>query len=171
MNHKSIWVAVVAIAFISALSHFLDFGHGLIWQGFTEPQEFILLLLRLLFLSLIVERVVELYVVAYRLPDRNKLELAVENSTDTNKEENQQSLSEYKAETGRRTAFVGFVIGVAMAATGIRVFTGMFDFEDASGFQIVMFDALELFVMGALMAGGSKGINQVVSAIEAFAKK
>ena len=32
---------------------------------------------------------------------------------------------------------------------GIRVFTGMFDFEDASGIQIVLFDMFEVLVMRA----------------------
>ena len=170
MNHKSMLVAVIAIAIISGLSHLFDFGHGLTWEGFSEPQEFILLLLRFLFLSLVVERIIEFYVVVYRLPERNMLELALDNSTDDQKAESQQNLRAYRAQTGRIAALVGFIMGVAMAATGIRVFTDMFDFTDASAIQIVMFDALELFVMGALMAGGSKGINQIVGAIESFSK-
>ena len=169
MYHKSLWLSIFIIVLLSAASHFLDFGHGLVWIGFETPKDFFLLLLRLLFLSLIVERVVELYVILYRAPGRAKVEndisLAMGDKLEIAK------LSFYKADTARKTAWVGFSLGVLMAVVGIRIFTGMFDFDDASSVQIIMFDVFELFPMGALMAGGSKGINQIVSTIEFFAQR
>ncbi len=169
MYHKSFWLSIFIIALLSVASHFLDFGHGLVWVGFETPNDFFLLLLRLLFLSLIVERVVELYVILYRAPGRAKIENEI-SQVDTEKLET-STLSFYKADTARRTAWVGFSLGVLMALVGLRIFTGMFDFDDASPIQIIMFDVFELFTMGALMAGGSKGINQIVSTIEFFAQR
>ncbi|KGJ96409.1 hypothetical protein [Colwellia psychrerythraea] len=169
MYHKSLWLSIFIIVLLSAASHFLDFGHGLVWVGFETPKDFFLLLLRLLFLSLIVERVVELYVILYRAPGRAKIENDI--SLATGEKLDISKLSFYKAETARKTAWVGFSLGVLMAIVGIRIFTGMFDFDDASTVQIIMFDVFELFTMGALMAGGSKGINQIVSTIEFFAQR
>ena len=169
MYHKSLWLSLFIIVLLSAASYFLDFGHGLVWMGFEAPKDFFLLLLRLLFLSLIVERVVELYVILYRAPGRAKIES--EMSLYTGEKLDTSKLNFYKAETARKTASVGFSLGVLMAVVGIRIFTGMFDFDDASVIQIIMFDVYELFTMGALMAGGSKGINQIVSTIEFFAQR
>lgn len=160
---------MILILSASTLSHTFDFGHGLNWLGFTEPEEFLLLMLRLLFLSLIVERVVELYVVIYRLPRRTTLQEKLSTSIGEDKVILLRELGEYKTDTAKNTGVVGFLLGVSMALVGIRIFTGMFDFEDASSLQIFLFDVFELFTMGALMAGGSKGINKIISAIETLA--
>ncbi|MEH6444486.1 MAG: hypothetical protein V7784_11365 [Oceanospirillaceae bacterium] len=177
MGHKFILMTIFIIIAISALGFFANFGHGLIWLSHDKPEDFVALMMRLLFLTLVTERIVEFYKLMHLTKNRNCIRLEIEiarfNESDNNAAKIKGFLVEkekYHAQTRQKTTLMGFVVGAVMALMGIRVFTGMFDFEDASGIQIVLFDIFEVLVMGALMAGGSKGINTMVSAIESFAK-
>lgn len=155
-------------------SYYFDFGRGLNWVIYTQPSEFLMLTLRLLFLSLLVERVVEFYVLIFWSKHKkfieNKITTLTQNGDVQSLERFNNQLIEFRAETRVKTALVGFCVGIFMALAGIRIFTNMFEFEDASTLQILLFDMFELVLMGALMAGGSKGINKVLSAIECFSK-
>ncbi|MBQ4864651.1 hypothetical protein J8L98_23485 [Pseudoalteromonas sp. MMG013] len=169
MNIKYIFISIISVLSLSICSHFFAIGQNLTWIGFTQPQEFILLLLRLLFLSLIVERIVELYVIAYRQPGKIKLVNRIDNGNKGERIEATELLASYRAETTKQAGIVGFLIGLTMGLVGIRIFSDVFSFSGIPTLQLILFNAFELFTMGALMAGGSKGINKIVSGIEAFA--
>jgi len=173
MNLKFIHIVIITLAAVT-FGYFGNVGHGLEWLRYDTPEDFLTLLLRLLFLSLLVERILEFYVMLYRSPERKNLEQELSEYEKSGETEKVTLLNttivNYKSETRLQTAKLGFLIGAIMAILGIRVFTGMFEFQDASALQIIFFDIFEVMLMGALMAGGSKGINKIVSAVEGFAK-
>ncbi len=170
MNHKFIFLTAAVVPLIGI---YFDFGHGLTWVEYTEPEDYLVLIMRLLFLTLIAERIIEFYNLLFR-SKKSKVLLAEISKAKKAGTDNvhilEAELLEFRDVTRRQSAMVGFIIGALMAIIGIRVFTGMFDFGDASSVQIIMFDLFEVFVMGCIIAGGSKGINKIVSAIEAFAQ-
>jgi hypothetical protein len=173
-DHKTVLKILSIVVAIAVIGFFADFGHGLKWLGHSEPEDFLGLMARLLFLTLITERIIEFYKLMYLTKGRNQLALErkLQDSETSALEKKALKIQseEYHAETRRKTTILGFCIGAAMALVGIRVFTGMFEFEDASGVQIILFDIFEVLVMGAIMAGGSKGVNTMISALESFAK-
>lgn len=159
---------------ILGFGYAFDFGRGLEWLNYSESTDFLLLLLRLLFLSLLVERLVEFYILIFRSKGKKSIEYEIVEAISVSNQAEikplNRKLIEYKAQTRINSALIGFAIGIVMVLVGIRIFTGMFDFEDASILQIILFDIFEMILMGALMAGGSKGVNKVVSAIELLAR-
>lgn len=166
------WILLV-VAILLPFGVMIDVGPGLHWVGYTQPEAFIMLMMRLLFLSLIAERIIEFYVLLFRSKGNKLLQAQINRAQkagadDLDAHTNNHLL--YKDTTRARSAMVGFTIGAVMAIIGIRVFTGMFDLSEASIMQRVLFDVFEVFVMGAIIAGGSKGINKIVSAVEAFAQ-
>lgn len=75
-------------------------------------------------------------------------------------------LSEKKSKTASRTGIVGAVLGVLAAVAGVRTLApflpgGEFP-ANASGFQQGLFGAVDVFLTGALLAGGADALHQIV---------
>jgi hypothetical protein len=73
----------------------------------------------------------------------------------------QKTLDAYRIQTKEITYCISFSLGVAMAMVGVRGLHGLLQTGPASGW----FSLVDIVVTGAVIAGGSDGIHQMINAI------
>ncbi|MDA2937081.1 hypothetical protein MYX75_02310 [Acidobacteria bacterium AH-259-A15] len=148
----------------------------------VSAESMIDLLTPLFIIALFLERAQEVFVKAWRRPKREMLEREVKTAQEMMEqagEEDQQArqafykavheLSEYKAATGRRAFLLGLAGGIIISLVGVRVLHPLTDVGLLErGFQTKMFNAVDVFLTGGLLGGGSEGIHKVVALITDF---
>jgi hypothetical protein len=76
----------------------------------------------------------------------------------------QKTLDDYRIDTRETTYCISFTLGVAMALVGVRGLHGLLGSAPVSGW----FSLVDILVTGAVIAGGSDGIHQMVTAVLDF---
>ncbi len=77
----------------------------------------------------------------------------------------------YKAHTQRLALWAGLVVGILVSAVGFRALESMVDpasICNHSQFQCMSFHAVDVFLTGCLIAGGSDGIHQFMQVYSNF---
>ena len=77
----------------------------------------------------------------------------------------QKNLADYRAETKEVALCVGFVLGIAVSLAGIRAFASIVDTVPAGNW---LFSTVDVLVTGAVLAGGSEGVHQMVNVFSNF---
>lgn len=77
----------------------------------------------------------------------------------------QKNLADYRAETKEVALCVGFVLGIAVSLAGIRSFASIVDAVPAGNW---LFSTVDVLVTGAVLAGGSEGVHQMVNVFSNF---
>jgi hypothetical protein len=126
------------------------------------------LLVNLFVVALFVERFVEIFSSVIRKPGRVSIEALLRNAKKLDdRHEAILALDRYKAETGTLMLTIAFVIGLIVSLVGVRTLSAFFDANYLGGFQGSLFAAVDVLLTAGILAGGSKGINSMTSAIEA----
>jgi hypothetical protein len=73
----------------------------------------------------------------------------------------QKTLGAYRIDTKETSYCISFVLGLALALVGVRGLHGVLAGDPSSGW----FKLVDIVVTGAMIAGGSDGIHQMLSAI------
>jgi len=76
----------------------------------------------------------------------------------------QKDLDSYRIDTKETTYCISFTLGVALALVGVRGIHGLLANAPSSGW----FSLVDIVVTGAVIAGGSDGIHQMVTAVLDF---
>ncbi len=137
------------------------------------------LLMPLFVIALFLERAQEVFVKAWRKPEREVREQEIEAAEKAKKEARpsaekaqerldkaNKELTEYRAGTGRRAFLVGLFGGILISLVGVRALYPLTDaaFLD-SGFQKGAFNTVDILLTGGLLGGGSEGIHHVLALI------
>jgi hypothetical protein len=83
----------------------------------------------------------------------------------------EDKLQPYKAETKRIALAAALTMGLLISIVGVRSLEGMVtkdSLDDFEGFQATLFALLDIFLTGALLAGGSEGIHKITQAFTDF---
>lgn len=156
-----------------------------------SAEEFVQLITPLFLIALFIERVLEVFISSWRAPGTEKLERDVKevkdalsaakqtppvatNFTFVDQTSREHDLGVYKATTRRWTWIAGTLLGVIVAALGVRalgLFVDASEFADLREGQRVWFTRLDILLTGGVLAGGSDGLHHLVNTFTNFMKK
>jgi hypothetical protein len=77
----------------------------------------------------------------------------------------QKNLADFRAETKEIALCVSFVLGIAVSLAGIRAFASIVNAVPAGNW---LFPTVDILVTGAVLAGGSEGVHQMVNVFSNF---
>lgn len=77
----------------------------------------------------------------------------------------QKSLTDFRAETKEIALCVSFVLGIAVSLAGIRAFAPIVNTVPVGNW---LFPTVDVLVTGAVLAGGSEGVHQMVNVFSNF---
>jgi len=75
----------------------------------------------------------------------------------------QKTLDDYRSKTGTYAMYGGFVMGLVAAISGIHILQVLYDLQDLTPWQSILFRATDVVLTAGLLAGGSKGVNAVTA--------
>ena len=181
-TNKSVKIYVI-LSFFSTLAIIIITGYSNskgvpFWE--LEISGVTLLLTYLAVVSLVIERAVEVIMVAWRGPKKKILENAV--LATTNKKEpveNEvnaayQAKATYSAETRSLSLITALGLGILVSAIGVRVLEPLVDpvgLKAMGSFQKSIFVATDAFVTGALLGGGADGIHNILDTFLKYVNK
>lgn len=120
------------------------------------------LFVNLFFITVIVERFIEVFNSIWRREGRLVLARAVEIAAPgPEKNEAQKELDAYRARTQTLAMYTGYALGIIIGLAGVRILTIMFVSSSLTGAQEILFHAMDILLTAGLIGGGSKGINAV----------
>jgi hypothetical protein len=121
----------------------------------------------LMLVALFFERALEVYVLTFRKYKDQELEIIANSIKAT--PEDKRDLTEYRRDTCRITVWAALLGGILVSIVGVR---GLEPFanlpKDASGWQYFYFRILDIFLTGAVIAGGSQPIHQILQVFTTF---
>ncbi len=88
--------------------------------------------------------------------------------------EAKEQLVEYKGQTRQLAFLVGLALGMLTSAVGVRGLRFLVEpqaFSKLSGGQTAVFNALDVLLTGALLAGGADGLHKLVSVFTNYMDK
>ena len=146
----------------------------------VDPQTVFGLLTWLFAVALFVERAVEVVVLVLRDAGADVLQARVDAAqaqidaaqkndpaapaTSTALTEASSALGAFRADTKEIALCIGFVFGVLVALAGVRALGGLV----AAPAGATLFTAVDTVITGAVLAGGSEGIHQMVNVFSDF---
>lgn len=150
--------------------------------GFLPPKDFgagevTKLLGRFFVLALFVERTLEVFITAWRGEKTVKLEqelkIAKESSPPVpqNVKDTTEKLTEYKCQTQSIALRSALVLGILVAAVGVRSFNVFIDEPKIQWFNNLhkgTFNVLDVLVSGGIIGGGSEAIHKMMNVITEF---
>ena len=180
-------LGAVVVAFAAS-----DSTDLVIFKSFSAG-EFAQLMAPLLLASLFIERALEVFLSGSRGARTNELKRPYEVASEKfeaaktaaaagqgdppdprERDECEAPLAEYKQETQRWAWVGGMVLGIAVAAMGLRAL-GLFvdpgEFEDLREWQRSWFHTLDILLTGAVLAGGSEGLHHLIEVFVKYLKK
>lgn len=101
--------------------------------------------------SLAIESALEIYLKVFR----------ESKPTDTQeKQDNNQNQKDF--EVKRIATITSLIVGIAVSLAGVRFLEPFFEIK-SSGYQAILFHALDILLTAGLLSGGSDGIHQLTS--------
>ena len=170
-NHyyKTIGVllATVVILFAGFETVFTDSTHvalkkTLAWQDYSS------LFANLFLIALLIERALEIfYVSPVRLPEKRKLTRQAEDAASPKaRSDVKGQVHEFRTHTRRVCLFAGFGLGILCGIAGIQVLEVVLSTDELTGWQSSLFRALDVILTGAILGGGSTGVNDLTSRLK-----
>ena len=127
----------------------------------------------LFIVAVIVERFIEVYTAIWRKRCRVEIEGRLREAKAKSFPldsivEIEIELENYRADTGIRTMYGAFAIGLVIALAGVNTLGVLFNATEMSPVQTDLFKAIDILITSGIIAGGSKGINKMSSLISVF---
>ncbi len=167
---------VAALAFV-AFKQAIPSGIAL--KGF-DPQAIAGVLTWLFTVALFIERAVEVVIMVLRDADADHLESVVETElariADMKTNDitapaatpalalAKKNLSDYRAATKQIALVISLVLGLLISLAGVRALDSIVAAPGSHGLYI----AVDVFVTGAVLAGGSEGVHQMANVVSNF---
>lgn len=163
-------------------------------SGIVDPAKFTAgsvaqVLGMLLFIALLMERAVEVFVIAWRdadaaalhadLEELQKELLVVKSSNAAGKAKQVAKLGHsiadcekkkinYKLDTQRKVLLASMTMGLLISAIGFRSLATLVDIRGLNEFQEKAFALIDIILTGGLIAGGSEGIHKITQVYTTF---
>ena len=83
-------------------------------------------------------------------------------------------LKKYKADTRRISLWIALLVGILISVVGVRILGNLVDpnqLQAMSKYQALGFNTMDIFLTGALIAGGADGVYQIVQVFSSFLNK
>jgi hypothetical protein len=171
-------VAVIAIS--------IALGTKTIEYGENGISQVLLLLGTLLFISLLLERFLDVFLTTWRAPKSERRSLRIVElkeeiaqsrkdgkpvealTTELHKEE--KDILSFKAHTRTVALWLSFTVGILLSCAGVRTISVLLGGEAIASaqFQHKMFTVLDIILTGGLIAGGSDGIHKITDVMRVF---
>ncbi len=163
--------------------------HDLVFANIVQ------LLASLLFISLLLERALEVFMTAWRRPRAALKDLKIQTLQEkiakmeelkgqekTSKQNElindvaelnkiKEERTTYKTETQRFALWISVILGFLISAVGIRTLNQIIDplvLEQLSDSQTLAFRLVDVFLTGGIIAGGSEGIHKIAQVYTNF---
>jgi hypothetical protein len=146
--------------------------------------ELVQLLAPVVLLSLFIERTLEVFLTPYRNPGAVGLETQARAALSGAKSGEPAALAgaadalaalkAYKVGTRRIAFAASLALGLLVAAAGMRVLEQLADpatMGALGSFQKALFETLDVFITGGLLAGGSDGLHKIVATFTDFVER
>jgi len=166
----------------------------------TDVSSLILpLLFTLLFVALLLERALEVFISTWRGTEAERLEQVVsdlqrriatlkaeaDKATSADLQAKQQALSaeltkaeqdktEFRSGTKRRATWTGLVLGLLVSAVGVRALQPLLDaasLAQLTANQLTAFHLVDVLVTGGCLAGGSDALHKIIQLYVNFTEK
>lgn len=133
-----------------------------------EWTDYSSLFANLFLIALLIERALEIfYVSPVRVPQKRKIERKVEVAASPQaRSDGKDEVHYFRAHTRRVCLFAGFALGILCGIGGIQVLEVVLDASPLGGWQESLFRALDVFLTGAILGGGSAGVNAISSRLK-----
>ncbi|OQY26291.1 MAG: hypothetical protein B6244_14025 [Candidatus Cloacimonetes bacterium 4572_55] len=147
------------------------------------------ILTTLLFISLLLERALEIFITTWRTPDarikkheikqvQERVAIGMKLGGEPETKAFKQKLTglkhselEYKSGTQRLALWSALIMGLLVSAAGVRTLEGLLDsggVECLSQLQKALLQFCDVLLTGGLIAGGSDGIHKLMSVLFTF---
>ena len=131
-----------------------------------KTEDYTGLFTHLLIVAIILERCIEVWNAIWRRAGREELELELKLLTDeTERGKKQSKIDVYRARTRCLAMYLGFAAGLVVAFAGISTLGALFITSELGPYQAALFRAADIIFTAGLLAGGSKGLNETITAI------
>ena len=118
----------------------------------------------LFFISLLVERFLEIFVQDPNMKEKDQMKSRTRSLTDpTAIEAAEQKMNDMKRKRRRPVTFFGFAIGLVIALFGVRILTNLAIDTNWSDVQTKYVNILDMVLTAGLIAGGSEGIHTLIN--------
>lgn len=165
-------VAVIALLVVIALlASTFDLSGTLLLNHNFQNGDYTTLLTNLAFISLVLERFIEVFNSIWRRKGKLPLARAVEHAAPANKQQAVEALDAYRQQTETYTMLGGFGIGIVVSLGGVHTLQVLFDATGIHGLQLILFQATDILLTAGLLSGGSKGINKVTNLFGVFLER
>lgn len=131
------------------------------------PEDYSAIFLSLFIVALMAERFVDVLLSSSRRPKKNSIRREIEAAKDNPDLllKKNLELDIYRSKTGVLAMRISFVIGLFVSLAGVHTLGEILDTEDLHGLNRGLFITIDVVLTAGLIAGGSKGINNISSAI------
>jgi hypothetical protein len=123
------------------------------------------------FITLVVERSLEVFITIWREPKKLDKENAVDIAGYQDKRDAQAKLQEYENDTKKIALYTGFVLGILASLSGIRLLEQLIDVQSVEATQLQTFRCLDIVLTGLTISGGSSVFHILISVFTDFLAK
>lgn len=123
------------------------------------------------FITLVVERSLEVFITIWREPKKLDKENAVDIAGYQDKRDAQAKLQEYENDTKKIALYAGFVLGILASLSGIRLLEQLIDVQSVEATQLQTFRCLDIVLTGLTISGGSSVFHILISVFTDFLAK
>lgn len=160
-------LATLVILFAGFEIIFTDSTHVAL-KDTLEWGDYSSLFANLFLIALLIERALEIfYVSPVRLPAKRKLTRQEEDAANPKaRNDARDEIHQFRTHTRRVCLFTGFGLGILCGIAGIQVLDVVLSTDELTGWQLSLFRALDVFLTGAILGGGSTGVNDITSRLK-----
>jgi len=124
------------------------------------------------FVATLLERGTEVYVFLFRSTKRREMEIDLEclDAVEQKAEicEKQKVINRYKSRTAQQATMIALIIGVLVAAAGVRSLEPHFAYPYLEDSQLHYFRIADIIITAGLIAGGTEGIHRAAKVFYGF---
>lgn len=168
------WTVIVVIVLVFPVAYWLQPQNVQFWE--FKQEDVVRLFTQLILVALIVERSLEVMLTPWRGPQTERMTAEIQNhvqlaksgdpAAEANLQKTKLDLTDFKSKTQNLAFKVSFILGVIVAAFGIRTLGPLVEpnaFGKLTHLQRAGFEALDVLLTGSLLSGGADGLHKILS--------
>ncbi len=180
MTGKRIWLLIIILLVLASI--FVGFTGISLVENIYE--KLVAVLGTILMASLIIERGLDVFLTTLRAEKSEKMSRAINEikilagngdssiKAELSKLEDEQFI--FKSQTRIIALWSGLLAGVILGIIGFRALNSLVspdEFELLKNFQKIVFNAVDIFLTGCVLAGGSDSIHKIMDSFRLFMEK
>jgi len=168
MSHgrfSDIWLSpLILVVFVAFVVGYLKMDQSATYNYALKREDYDTIFVDLFLIALVVERFIEVFNSIWRRAGKVRCLRKVHNArTERERIDAQQHLDAYRSRTETLAMYGSFLMGLAVALSGVHILQVLFDIASLPPLQQTLFNATDIVLTAGLIAGGSKGINGLTS--------